>query len=205
MGNDITNRDISRAHVYHKLRYPNKGHMNEHNPTPSLPGLLAIGILIIQGQPSSEGIATHTQDQIFYDPSGCRAHAHHPRSGGAYVYITTTCHGYTCACRHWQNSPCHSASEGGVQRAGECVTAAPVYVSHVVRFGIPPSGFKERSAAPLVALISQAVALCRTRKGVREVRRIPCHKVRVRPLMAKWRAGAWRTTRPGEATPRMPY
>jgi hypothetical protein len=76
MGNDITNRDISRAHVYQKLRYPSKGHMNEQNPKPSIPRLLAIRTLIIQGQPSSEGIATHTQDQIFYDPSGCRAQAY---------------------------------------------------------------------------------------------------------------------------------
>jgi hypothetical protein len=40
--------------------------------------------------------------------------------------------------------------------------------------GIPYNGFKEKSAASSVALISQAVALGRTRKGVREARRIPC-------------------------------
>jgi hypothetical protein len=65
MDNDITNRDIFRAHVYHKLRYPNKGHLNAQHPKPLIPRLLAIGILIIQAQRSSEGMATHTQSKFF--------------------------------------------------------------------------------------------------------------------------------------------
>jgi hypothetical protein len=132
MDNDIPIPDISRADVYHKLRYPNKGHMNEQNPKPEIPRLLAIRTLIIQGQPSSEGIATHTQDQIFYDPSGCRAYAHLPMI-------------WRCRClSHYymiwvllRVAPLAKFSlslfvKGEVQHAGECVTAAPVYASRVV-------------------------------------------------------------------------
>ena len=132
MDNDIPNRDISRVHVYHKLRYPDKGHMNEQNPKPSTPRLLAIRTLIIQGQPSGEGIATHTQDQIFYDPSGCRAHAHLPmiwRCICLYHYHMTWVHLRVPSLARF-SLPLFA--KGGVQRAGECVTAAPVYASHVV-------------------------------------------------------------------------
>jgi hypothetical protein len=127
MDHDITNRGISRPHVYHKLRHLHKGHMNEQNPKPSIPRLLAIRTLTIQGQLSSEGIATHTQDQIFTTRLAAALMPTDPCSGCTYVDITTTGHGYTGARRCWQNSPCPSSSKGGGQRAGECVTAAPVY------------------------------------------------------------------------------
>jgi hypothetical protein len=42
MDSDITNRDIAHAHIYQKLKYTNKGHMNEKNPKPSIPRVLAI-------------------------------------------------------------------------------------------------------------------------------------------------------------------
>jgi hypothetical protein len=171
---DDTNRDISDAHVYHKLRYPNKGHMNEQNPKPSSPRLLAIGILIVQGQPSGEGIAIRTQGQIFYDPSGWRAHAHLPmiwRCIGLYHDHTTWVH---LRVPSLANSPCPSSSKGECNARGNA--SQRLLCRHRVwcDVGVPYHGFKEKSAASLVALISQAVAIGRTRKGMREARRIPC-------------------------------
>jgi hypothetical protein len=86
----------------------------------------------MRGQPSSEGIATHTQDQIFYNPSGCRAHAHLPmiwRCISLYHHHMTWVHPRVPSLPKF--SPSLFANRG-VQRAGECVTAAPVYASRVV-------------------------------------------------------------------------
>jgi hypothetical protein len=62
----------------------------------------------------------------------------------------------------------------GVQRGGN-VSPRRLCMHRVwCDLGVPYHGFKENSAASLVASISQAVALGRTRKGMREARRIPC-------------------------------
>jgi hypothetical protein len=148
--------------------------MNEQDSKPSIPRLLAIRTLIIQGQPSSEGIATHTRDQIFYDPSGCHAHAHLPmiwRCICLYHYHMTWVH---------LRVPSLAKLSPSLSVKGECNARGNVsqrlLCMHRVWYdlGVPYHGFKEKSAASLVALISQAVAIGRTRKGVREARRIPC-------------------------------